>query len=432
MNEDYTHGALGDHARTMHDSGSSPYMGDLHGNQAALSGGYEGAGGRVAPARISYKAPVWREASIQNIATYWAFIVVALIAMAAFIYMLPYISVSGPQVALMAAFLAFLPVIAIVELIRWIDQWEPEPGAMYFLAFAWGAGVAALTALFGNNFVSSTLSALAYGDAYEQMAIETVIGAPLIEEATKGAGLLIIIALFRKFFNGPIDGIVYGMLIGVGFAFTENILYFSMYFDEIAAVFQARAIENPFVHPLATAMTGMFLGFALEKRTKAAALPLVVAGYALASLLHALHNYSAVQGMSSTARFMYQIPIYIAALAVIRYLRARERRDVLGGLYDYLEAGWLTRNEYAMIQTMHNRQTAQTWAGNNLARIGGNADTGKRAMKRFQDELVQLGYSRSHALRDGTVNSEKNRRSEANRLQLLVYLREVFTGQRPA
>src|SRR3546814_12754020 len=53
------------------------------------------------------------------------------------------------------------------------------------------------------------------------------IVAPITEEATKGLFLVLLVVWKRQEFDGVLDGIVYAGFVGIGFAFTENILYLS-------------------------------------------------------------------------------------------------------------------------------------------------------------------------------------------------------------
>ena len=41
--------------------------------------------------------------------------------------------------------------------------------------------------------------------------------------------MLIIFLIWRRTFNGPVDGVVYACVVAAGFAFAENILYFVKY-----------------------------------------------------------------------------------------------------------------------------------------------------------------------------------------------------------
>ncbi len=382
----------------------------------------------VAP-QVSYQAPRWREPARHTVTYYVGIAALVAVAIAGFFYTLPLISFKGTGVTFMLILLALLPVIALLVLIRWIDQWEPEPVGLYAVAFGWGAGVSALVAIIGNGVFQNAVNAMSSLDVNQQAALPVVVGAPLIEEAAKGLGVLLIFYVFARYFNGPVDGLVYGMLVGLGFAFTENIFYFGQFYDQLGAVFQARALESPFVHPLSTAMTGVFVGLATNRRSGLAVIPLAAMGYGLAVLLHALHNFSAVQNIGGFQRFAFQLPVYIGAIYLVTYLRRRESQRVTEVLNDYARAGWITGNEIAMIQTIPNRQSAIRWAGQNVAAHGGRREAGQQAMRRFQVELVELGHTRSRNLHRARVHLPESRSEEARRLQLIGYLRDVFTGQ---
>ena len=57
--------------------------------------------------------------------------------------------------------------------------------------------------------------------------------APWVEEACK-ATIIFAIAWWRRHdFNGVIAGVVYGGLTGIGFAFTENIVYYGQIFQHV-------------------------------------------------------------------------------------------------------------------------------------------------------------------------------------------------------
>ena len=49
--------------------------------------------------------------------------------------------------------------------------------------------------------------------------------APVTEEAAKGLFILLLLWFRRNELDGILDGIVYAGMVGIGFAFTENILY---------------------------------------------------------------------------------------------------------------------------------------------------------------------------------------------------------------
>ena len=78
-------------------------------------------------------------------------------------------------------------------------------------------------------------------------------------------------------------------MVGVGFAFTENILYLASAYDgsdgsaragsqALTGLFVLRCLVSPFAHPLFTAFTGIGVGIAVElpaPRRRASLAPLV-------------------------------------------------------------------------------------------------------------------------------------------------------------
>ena len=53
------------------------------------------------------------------------------------------------------------------------------------------------------------------------------LSAPFVEEIVKAAVLYAIYRWRRHEFDGVLDGIVYAGMVGLGFAFTETVLYYA-------------------------------------------------------------------------------------------------------------------------------------------------------------------------------------------------------------
>ncbi len=103
-------------------------------------------------------------------------------------------------------------------------------------------------------------------------AFSAVVQAPIVEEFAKGLGVYLIFVTARRAFDGPVDGVVYGALVGAGFAFTENIQYFAISFIEggvvdVSTTFFVRGILSPFAHVMFTSVTGFALGLAARRGT---------------------------------------------------------------------------------------------------------------------------------------------------------------------
>ncbi len=102
--------------------------------------------------------------------------------------------------------------------------------------------------------------------------------APVTEEAAKGLFILLLLIYRRHELDGILDGLVYAGMVGIGFAFTENILYLtSAYMGEdghagglggAVGLFIVRCIFGPFAHPFFTAFIGIGIGIAVGARSR--------------------------------------------------------------------------------------------------------------------------------------------------------------------
>ena len=136
-----------------------------------------------------------------------------------------FMTLSSGLVTFVAMFLSFFPLLLIIGMVLWFDRWKPQPKVAMGLCILWG-GVAAVILTLIFRFPLEFLMAGA-GVTDESGAISAVVMAPIFEEITKGMILVAIALAARRYFEGPLDGWVYGSLAGAGFAFTENILYLS-------------------------------------------------------------------------------------------------------------------------------------------------------------------------------------------------------------
>lgn len=421
---------------------------------------------QAAPQAVgSYAAPRWIMPSRWSAGPITASIVIVVICLVTFVISIEIISdglqriidsanrrssldyPNSPKL-MKGALLALVPAFVIGLIVWSIDRWEPEPAIVYVIALGWGGGVSILIAFFGNRWWSEMISQWQreFGwDGKTVQVLKIAVGAGVVEELAKGLGVLLVFFVLKKYVNGPLDGIVLGLLTGVGFAFTENILYFGRAsivedFYEYAQqeipkgstvgwIFLMRAVLTPFIHPLATAITGLFVGMAATQRNQnACAVVFGFVGYVLAAFLHGLHNYSSVVGFASEPgqRILLQLPLYVGAGALIYTTARLQRRATLWGLGEYAAAGWVSRNEIAMVMSLSNRRQGRAWASASVAKRGGVPADGRRAMKRFQTELIQLGYSRSVNVDRRTAHTAPARRQEMEHLDLITRLRRVF------
>jgi RsiW-degrading membrane proteinase PrsW (M82 family) len=116
--------------------------------------------------------------------------------------------------------------------------------------------------------------------------------APPIEEFFKGSGLALLSEHHE--FDSIEDGIVFGFTIGMGFSFIENWIYLldNPMGSDIGSwifVFLLRSIVFSANHGFFTALTGIVIGYLIERKFPAPALGLLV-GVPLAAFFHGMHN----------------------------------------------------------------------------------------------------------------------------------------------
>jgi len=199
---------------------------------------------------------------------------------------------------LVAIPLAFIPAFFFSWFIYWLDRYEKEPRWLLLMTFIWGGVVAIIGALIVSLIFNVGFYAVLQDETLVDIAGGSIT-APVVEEFWKGLAVLLVFLLFRKEFDSVLDGIIYGGIAGLGFAATENVLYFmGQYADggwgAMFANFALRVGVFAWGHPFYTAFTG--IGFAVSRTSRNTLVKIIApfVGYGLAMLAHTFHNTSLV------------------------------------------------------------------------------------------------------------------------------------------
>lgn len=289
----------------------------------------------------------------------WAAVVCVVILVAA--------SVWDPVALPLSVFAAVVPAIFYSWIILSLDKYEKEPRRAVIYSFAWGAVGAVLFSVIAELIFGSIVIATIGEEDVDFWTI--AIGAPVIEEFFKGIALLVLLWFFRHEFDNVLDGLVYGALIGLGFAMTENILYFGQaYFEDgargLGELFIVRSVLDGLGHALYTGTTGAAIGWSRSRYHRGMARIIVpIVGFGLAILQHALWNggvfvINDLQGGDATvwSVVLIEAPLFVLPAAIILFLIARtSSQRELAILRDQLapevEYGVLTPNEYRTLTT---------------------------------------------------------------------------------
>lgn len=312
-----------------------------------------------------------------------------------------YVRSGGIRPTLAMAALALVPLAVVVAVLVWIDRWEPEPPWSTAVSLVWGAGVATLSASVLNTAALVDV-ARATGDVEGATGTVAVLVAPVAEETLKGFGVLLVVLWRRSSVNSVIDGVVHGAWCGAGFAFVENVQYFLQAVDQggaaVGVTFVMRGLLSPFVHPIATSLTGAALAWSLvSTRSRSAWLVWGPLGWTGAVAFHGLWNLLATVTRGVTwlgAYVLVEMPIFVVWTTLLVVASTREGDRIARGLTPYVRTGWLLPAEVPVVATRGGRRAARAWAR------GGGREAA-RAMRRFQVDAATLGLDQWVMARTG-------------------------------
>ncbi|MDO5052006.1 MAG: PrsW family intramembrane metalloprotease [Pseudoclavibacter sp.] len=311
--------------------------------------------------------------------------------------------------AVIMAFPALVPFGIVLAGVWWLDRWEPEPRLLMLLAVLYGAGASILGTLLTGNFMLRVTSEI-LATRGEVNGFAAVVQGPIIEEAIKCLGIVLLLLIARREFNGPVDGFIYAALIGAGFAFTENIVYFAGHGGtelEFVRLLVVRGILSPFAHVLFTGLAGMALGWAARRGGTGRISIAFLLGLLAAIVAHAFWNGGSVVvvpllGLDPREPVgwvvfytLTQVPMFLLLAWLLLRLVDQDRTMTRRRLEEYREAGWFTPNEIEVITDWDARVRALRWSRT----FGPRAE---QAMSGFIQASVRLAFAREHARIDKT------------------------------
>lgn len=222
---------------------------------------------------------------------------------------------------------------AVVGLVflAWAARLKPTV-LSWLAAFGWGTGGALIFAGYGNTVIDSAVAASNLGDDAVDVVTSVVTG-PLVEETGKGIGVLALILAARKLLTRPAQGGVLGALVGLGFAWGEDVGYYvSALEDGMSGLwesFLARALLGAYGHAIFTGVFGYALAWAvLRARNVLASLLTVVGGFVGALALHAQANgvgFLAPEDSWNLTYGVIEIPVLVVSVALLVWGLRRHR-----------------------------------------------------------------------------------------------------------
>ncbi len=196
---------------------------------------------------------------------------------------------------LVSLFFGFVPMFFFAAFIYWLDRYEKEPKILLGATFFWGVVIAAGGAFIINTAFGMGIYMFTGSEGAAEIGTTSIV-APIVEEFLKGLAVAIVFFIFYKEFDSILDGIIYGGMVGLGFAATENTIYIyrNGYLDGgwggLFLLAFIRVILVGWMHAFFTAFTG--IGFAFARTNKNTLIKLIapLIGFGVAVTTHAFHN----------------------------------------------------------------------------------------------------------------------------------------------
>lgn len=215
-----------------------------------------------------------------------------------------------------------LPYGAWLAVVLHYDPSPPPPQRFALYALAWGSLLAFSVAIIFEEIFDVVDAILGVSD------LDTMLVAPFWEELAKGFFIVLVYARARGYLRGPWDGLVYGVLVGTGFGFAEDIEYLNSSlsedgFSDLVGTYLFREILTTHAHPMFTAVTGFAAGMAVRRDLSGGrALQWIFAGFVVAFLLHAIFDSATVLAPLAVVLIA---PVYgVVFVIALRRLRWRE------------------------------------------------------------------------------------------------------------
>ncbi len=202
--------------------------------------------------------------------------------------------------------------VSIVPGIFWVwyfyrqDYLDPEPWGLVFRSFVAGA----LTVI-PVSIIETPLAARAQQDNLLNLLFVTIFIIGLTEEVFKF--LAAYFSVYRnKEFNEVMDGIVYVVTAGLGFAAVENLVYTTTYGTKVGLI---RAVVTSLAHAGFSGVVGFNFGMARCNPERSRFY--IIYGLAWGILLHGLYDFfvlSGIFGFYMTIGVVFLLQVYLARL----------------------------------------------------------------------------------------------------------------------
>jgi RsiW-degrading membrane proteinase PrsW (M82 family) len=333
---------------------------------------------------------------------------------------------AAPTASLFAITLLIVWAVPLVVIIDDLDLFEREPFGMLAAAFAWGSLAATTLAIPANTALLDLIAKLGSQSLAERWG--AAIAGPIDEETLKALGLLLLVLIAVEEIDTPIDGLVYGAFIGLGFQIVEDFQYLTNPAFAGNGVSQLHVVWDLFLvrglvggiwsHAAYTGLVGLGIGYLVSRPDVPHWRRVVLAELAFAGAwaMHFVWNSPWFDNVSNggfwrtiiTQSIIKGLPGFL--LIAWLYFRARRRESlwVEHVLAPEVATGAVTAAEIEALLTFHGRRAERRAA----KRVAGRR--GRRLMKELQRQQIGLAVALTRSGGASTPEIQKRRHAIAS------------------
>ncbi len=220
--------------------------------------------------------------------------------------------------AYLLLFLAVLPGLLISYAVFRADKYEREGTLNLLICFGLGAMATFPAVAFEKWACPDTDTA--NWDLWKTIGI--AYGAVAFNEEFFKMLALLLGAFIWRFFNEPMDGIVYGVLVAMGFATAENILYINRFGAEPLLLRTFTAVPAHLVFGI---VTGYYTGLAKFSPPKTT--NLLAFGFILAVIIHGTYDLLILQRSSDWLVVLGSVALYLCLFYCIELVRVHQENS---------------------------------------------------------------------------------------------------------
>ena len=238
-----------------------------------------------------------------------------------------------PAAAVLAAVLE-IPLLAVGAVVLCLLRPIRSPAPRWAAAaVVWGGSAAIGCALIANEGLMA-LWAKTAGVVFAASWSDS-LSAPLNEEILKLCGVIMLVLAAPRLIKGPMDGLIFGALVGLGFQVAENVTYGLNGIVESGATAPPRAVLNsalirlasaPGSHWTITAISGAGLGYLVLHGATRRALAVAVICLATAMGMHLLFD---APDLPLVIKTVVNFCVFGAVYLRLRYSYLRRARSSL-------------------------------------------------------------------------------------------------------